>query len=51
MLPPIQAWGLSGNPQRVLQLIEQAVNAHCDGMIINWPDWAVHGEPKRERGT
>ncbi|MEX1019180.1 MAG: glycerophosphodiester phosphodiesterase [Litorilinea sp.] len=45
--PEVRAWGLMGtnpaNPQHeVADLIERVVDAGCDGMTINWPDWAVN---------
>lgn len=44
--PEVRAWGLMGaqaaNPQiEVAELIRRVVDAGCDGMTINWPDWAV----------
>ena len=38
----VRAWGLSGPPARVRELIARVVEAGCDGMTINWPDWVVH---------
>ncbi|MCP4396815.1 MAG: hypothetical protein GY801_05895 [bacterium] len=38
----VRAWGLNGQRDDVLPLIRQVINADCDGMTINWPDWVRH---------
>jgi glycerophosphoryl diester phosphodiesterase len=43
----VRAWGLMGNTPtnqqaEVCALIQRVVDAGCDGMTINWPDWAVN---------
>lgn len=38
----VRAWGISGKPQEIIELIRQVVRGGCDGMTINWPDWVVH---------
>ena len=38
----IRSWGLQGSPSQVHALIHNTVNTGCDGMTINWPDWAVY---------
>jgi glycerophosphoryl diester phosphodiesterase len=38
----VRAWGLNGSSLEVLKLIRQVVEAGCDGMTINWPDWVSH---------
>jgi glycerophosphoryl diester phosphodiesterase len=45
--PEVRAWGLSGQnagqqAAEVQALIYQVLEAGCDGMTINWPDWVVH---------
>jgi len=35
----VRAWGVSGERERVLELVRRVVSAGCDGMTINWPDW------------
>ena len=44
--PEVRAWGLSGCTTHgahgeVLALIRRVLDAGCDGMTINWPDWVV----------
>ena len=41
----VRAWGLSGSPDRVRALIRRVADAGCDGMTLNWPDWARHDRP------
>ncbi len=41
VVPEVRAWGLSGTPDEVRALIRRVVDAGCDGMTLNWPDWAV----------
>ena len=41
----VRAWGLNGESvhsqgMEVIELIHRVVEAGCDGMTINWPDWA-----------
>ena len=38
----VRAWGLSGTPEHVRELIHRVVDAGCDGMTIDRPDWARH---------
>lgn len=43
----VRAWGLLGETVRgqsteVVALIQQVLDAGCDGMTINWPDWVRH---------
>ncbi|MBD3243935.1 MAG: hypothetical protein GF331_25305 [Chitinivibrionales bacterium] len=38
----VQAWELLGSPSRVRELVLQAIEAGCDGVTINWPDWLAH---------
>lgn len=43
----VRAWGLLGETTvgqsaEVIELIQRVVDAGCDGMTINWPDWVVH---------
>jgi glycerophosphoryl diester phosphodiesterase len=45
----VRAWGLQGETIRhhsaeLISLIHQVVDNGCDGMTINWPDWARHQE-------
>jgi glycerophosphoryl diester phosphodiesterase len=41
-VPEIRAWGLNGRPQDVRALVHRIIEAGCDGMTINWPDWVTH---------
>jgi len=43
----VRAWGLlgervQGQAQEVQALIQTVLDAGCDGMTINWPDWVAH---------
>jgi glycerophosphoryl diester phosphodiesterase len=38
----VRAWGVNGSSLEVIKLIRQVVEAGCDGMTINWPDWVRH---------
>ncbi len=38
--PEVRAWGLSERGE-VLALIQRVLDAGCDGMTINWPDWVI----------
>lgn len=43
-VPEVRAWGINGErvshqAAEVQALIRQVVDAGCDGMTINWPDW------------
>ena len=43
----VRTWGLLGADVRtqaatVQGLIRRTVDAGCDGMTVNWPDWVVH---------
>ena len=43
----VRAWGVNGESTHtqgaeVIDLIHQVVDAGCDGMTINWPDWVQH---------
>lgn len=42
VVPEIRPWGMNGQPQEVQQLLVRAIDSGCDGVTINWPDWAVH---------
>lgn len=37
----IRAWGLTGTRLAVIERIKNAVNAGCDGITLNWPDWVI----------
>ena len=37
--PEVRAWGLSGNRAEVQSLIRRVLDAGCDGMTLDWPDW------------
>jgi glycerophosphoryl diester phosphodiesterase len=48
VVPEVRAWGLLGDSVRdeatqVQALIARVLDAGCDGMTINWPDWVRHG--------
>ncbi len=36
----VRVWGMGGTPPEVRSLIRKVVDCGCDGMTINWPDWA-----------
>jgi glycerophosphoryl diester phosphodiesterase len=38
----VRAWGINGSSLEVLRLIQQVLQAGCDGMTINWPDWVSY---------
>jgi glycerophosphoryl diester phosphodiesterase len=43
----VRAWGLLGTTvsrqsAEVIALIHRVLEARCDGMTINWPDWVSH---------
>ena len=38
----IRAWGMHGSSLEVVGLINKVIEAGCDGMTINWPDWVAH---------
>lgn len=45
--PEVRAWGLLGETAtrqsaEVHALIHNVLQAGCDGMTINWPDWVAH---------
>ncbi|HXF60794.1 MAG TPA: glycerophosphodiester phosphodiesterase family protein [Caldilineaceae bacterium] len=45
--PEVRAWGLNGETvagqaAEVITLIRRVLEAGCDGMTINWPDWVRH---------
>ena len=42
----IRVWNLQGEAEHVRALIRRSVDAGCDGMTIDWPDWAAP-EPRR----
>lgn len=42
VVPEVRAWGINGSSQEVLRLIQQVLQAGCDGMTINWPDWVSY---------
>lgn len=47
VVPEVRAWGVNGETVRdqaaeVQALIDRVVEAGCDGMTINWPDWVRH---------
>ncbi len=38
----VRAWNVNGSHQEVRNLILKIIDAGCDGMTINWPDWVTH---------
>ena len=42
VVPEVRVWGMQGKPEAVRDLISHVVDIGCDGMTIDWPDWAVH---------
>lgn len=39
--PEARAWGLTGSRTETIARIRRVITAGCDGMTIDWPDWAV----------
>jgi glycerophosphoryl diester phosphodiesterase len=42
----VRAWGVNGESVRyqsaeIISLIQRILDAGCDGMTINWPDWVI----------
>ena len=44
----VRAWGGSGRPEEVAAKIRNAAGSGCDGITLNWPDWAA--AEKRDGG-
>ncbi len=42
VVPEVRAWGINRSSHEVIRLIHQVLQAGCDGMTINWPDWVSH---------
>lgn len=40
VVPEVRVWGMQGTPIEVRARIAKVVEAGCDGMTIDWPDWA-----------
>ncbi|HEU5014315.1 MAG TPA: glycerophosphodiester phosphodiesterase family protein [Roseiflexaceae bacterium] len=38
----VRAWGVHGNSATVAPLLQRLVAAGCNGVTLNWPDWARH---------
>lgn len=38
----VRAWGMQGGAVELRELIAEIAGCGCDGMTINWPDWAQH---------
>jgi glycerophosphoryl diester phosphodiesterase len=38
----VRAWGAGGTPAEVAAKLRNAVDAGCDGITLNWPDWAAN---------
>jgi glycerophosphoryl diester phosphodiesterase len=46
VVPEVRAWGVNSESVReqsaeIITLIDRIVEVGCDGMTINWPDWAT----------
>ncbi|MGR9088798.1 MAG: glycerophosphodiester phosphodiesterase [Gammaproteobacteria bacterium] len=39
VVPEVRAWGLRGEREDILAKIRNIIDAHCDGVTIDWPDW------------
>ena len=39
-VPEVRAWGMRGGAMELRALIAEVARCGCDGMTINWPDWA-----------
>ncbi|RIK24881.1 MAG: hypothetical protein DCC55_41005 [Chloroflexi bacterium] len=37
--PHVRAWGLTGTRAQTIERIHRVINAGCDGMTLDWPDW------------
>lgn len=40
VVPEVRVWGMRGSPAEVRDRIAMVVEAGCNGMTIDWPDWA-----------
>jgi glycerophosphoryl diester phosphodiesterase len=38
----VRAWGIRGNRDEVLALIQKTLATGCDGATLDWPDWISH---------
>lgn len=38
----VRAWGLGGQRREAVNKILKVIQAGCDGMTIDWPDWLSH---------
>jgi glycerophosphoryl diester phosphodiesterase len=46
VVPEVRAWGVNSESVRqqsteIIALVDRIVEAGCDGMTINWPDWVA----------
>jgi glycerophosphoryl diester phosphodiesterase len=39
VVPEIRVWGIEGQREEVLSLIQKIIDTGCDGATLNWPDW------------
>ncbi len=39
VVPEVRAWGINGDASEIVCLVQRVLDAGCDGMTINWPDW------------
>lgn len=44
VVPEIRAWGIHGEREEVLGLIQKTIATGCDGVTVNWPDWIASSE-------
>ncbi|MGJ0485132.1 MAG: glycerophosphodiester phosphodiesterase [Methylomicrobium sp.] len=44
VVPEIRAWGINGEREEVLALIQKTIATGCDGVTVNWPDWISYSE-------
>lgn len=52
--PEVRAWGVNGETvagqaAEIKALIHRVVEAGCDGMTINWPDWVRHSQDQSDQ--
>lgn len=43
----VRAWGVNGSSLEVIKLIHRIIEAGCDGMTINWPDWVRYAPAEK----
>jgi len=49
--PEIRAWGLRGTKEEVQRIVCSLLNAGCDGVTTNWPDWVLEAVQEKKELT